>query len=130
MNRSINPAARLVGGYAVFLLCFIIPVWGHAQTLTTLTNFTGSNGANPLFAPLLQATDGNLYGTASAGGAHGQGTVFKITPSGTLTTLYSFCAKSKCTDGSAPYAGLIQGTDGTFYGTTGLIGWAIANSTI
>jgi len=90
----------------------------QAQTLTTLANFTGSNGSNPLFAPLVQGTDGNLYGTASAGGAHSQGTVFKITPSGTLTTLYSFCAKSNCTDGSAPYAGLMLGRDGNLYGTT------------
>jgi uncharacterized repeat protein (TIGR03803 family) len=100
------------------LLGLMIPRVGQAQTLTTLANFTGSNGADPLFAPLAQGTDGNLYGTASAGGAHSQGTVFKITPSGTLTTLYSFCAKSKCADGSAPYAGLLLGTNGNFYGTT------------
>jgi uncharacterized repeat protein (TIGR03803 family) len=100
------------------LLCLMIPRLEQAQTLTTLANFTGSNGSSPLFAPLVQGTDGNLYGTASAGGGHSHGTVFKITPSGTLTTLYSFCAKSGCTDGSAPYAGLMLGTDGNFYGTT------------
>src|SRR6266853_4574794 len=98
------------------LLCFAISPLGKAQTFTTLMNFTGGNGSSPLFAPLIQGTDGNLYGTASSGGAHSQGTVFKITPTGTLTTLYSFCAQSKCTDGSAPYAGLIQGRDGNFYG--------------
>ena len=46
------------------------------------------------------------------------GTVFKITPSGTLTTLYSFCSQSGCTDGHSPYAGLVQATNGDFYGTT------------
>ena len=46
------------------------------------------------------------------------GTVFKITPGGTLTTLYSFCSQSGCTDGYYSLAGLIQATDGNFYGTT------------
>ena len=65
------------------LLCFALPRLGEAQTFTTLANFTGSNGSNPLFAPLVQGTDGNLYGTASAGGAHSHGTVFKINTDGT-----------------------------------------------
>src|SRR6266436_2185129 len=98
-------------------LCMATPQVGRAQTLMTLANFVGPNGANPLFAPLAQGTDGNLYGTAQAGGAHQQGTVFKVTPAGTLTTIYSFCGQS-CGDGSAPYAGLVQATDGNFYGTT------------
>src|SRR5260370_21572804 len=106
-------------GCSVGLLLFLmIPHLGKAQTFTTLMNFTGSNGSSPLFAPLIQGTDGNLYGTASAGGEHGQGTVFKITPTGTLTTMSSFCALSNCADGSAPYAGLMLGIDGNLYGTT------------
>lgn len=44
--------------------------------------------------------------------------MFKVTPTGTLTTLYSFCAKTNCTDGSVPFGGLVLGTDGNFYGTT------------
>ena len=100
------------------LLCVVMPRAGLAQTLTTLANFTGTNGANPYFAPLVQGRDGNLYGTTSAGGAHRHGTVFKVTPTGTLTTLYSFCAQSRCADGSAPFAGLLLGSDGNFYGTT------------
>ncbi len=67
---------------------------------------------------LIQATDGNLYGTTAAGGTYGYGTVFKISLSGSLTTLYSFCATSGCPDGEAPIAGLVQGSDGNFYGTT------------
>jgi uncharacterized repeat protein (TIGR03803 family) len=85
--------------------------------LTTLHVFRSTDGANP-GAPLLQGTDGNFYGTTVGGGSYGYGTVFKITSGGTLTTLYSFCSQSNCTDGANPYAGLVQGTDGSLYGTT------------
>lgn len=92
--------------------------------LTTLYEFCSqgigfgcTDGAGPL-GGLIQATDGNFYGTTSNGGANGLGTVFKITPGGKLTTLYTFCSQSDCTDGGAPYAGLIQATDGNLYGTT------------
>ncbi len=66
---------------------------------------------------LVQAADGNFYGTANTAGINGGGTVFKITPSGHLTVLYSFCSFSNCADGAFP-ASLIQGTDGNFYGIT------------
>jgi len=66
----------------------------------------------------VQASNGNFYGTTSLGGAHTLGTVFKITPKGALTTLYSFCAKRNCADGTYPLAPLIQATDGNLYGTT------------
>jgi uncharacterized repeat protein (TIGR03803 family) len=84
-------------------------------TLTTLHFFStlGSDGRN-IRAGLVQGTDGNFYGTTQQGGTSGHGTVFRITPSGTLTTLYSFAVS----DGASPYAGLVQGTDGNFYGTT------------
>jgi uncharacterized repeat protein (TIGR03803 family) len=65
---------------------------------------------------LLQGSDGNFYGTTALGGTSGQGTVFKITPTGVETVLYSFTGGT--TDASHPYAGLIQGGDGNFYGTT------------
>ncbi len=87
-------------------------------TLTTLHVFDYTDGEAPN-AGLIQATDGNFYGTTSEGGVGGYaGTVFKITPSGTLTTLYRFCSQTNCTDGQLPDAGLIQATDGNFYGTT------------
>jgi uncharacterized repeat protein (TIGR03803 family) len=86
--------------------------------LTTLNHFDPNGGQSPM-AALLQATDGNFYGTTQGGGMSGAGTVFKITPSGTLTTLYTFCPGGPpCTDGSYLVAGLVQGTDGDFYGTT------------
>jgi len=83
---------------------------------TLLYSFAGgSDGVNPL-AVLIQGSDGNFYGTTISGGANNQGTVFKITPSGTETVLYSFAGG--VSDGAQPYAGLIQGSDGNFYGTT------------
>lgn len=84
--------------------------------MTTLHNFDGTDGAYP-DGPLVQATDGNFYGTTAGGGEHTGGTVFKLTPKGTLTSLYSFCATDGCADGYTPQAGLLQGTDGNFYGT-------------
>ncbi len=86
-------------------------------TLTTLHSFDGSDGAYPI-AGLGLATSGKLYGITTYDGAHGGGTIFEITLKGTLTTLYSFCSKANCTDGSSPWAGLVQATDGNFYGTT------------
>jgi uncharacterized repeat protein (TIGR03803 family) len=89
-----------------------------AGTLTTLHSFDWYHGASPT-AGVVQASDGNFYGTTYGGGANQYyGTVFKITPSGTLTSLYSFCGQANCADGALPYAGLVQGTDGNFYGTT------------
>jgi uncharacterized repeat protein (TIGR03803 family) len=67
---------------------------------------------------LVQATDGNFYSTTLQGGASDYGTVFKITPAGKLTTLYSFCSQPKCADGQFPQAGVVQGMTGDFYGTT------------
>ncbi len=66
--------------------------------------------------PLILAGDGNFYGTSQGGGTNGMGTVFKVTPGGIETVLYSFVGGSS--DGSAPAGGLVQGSDGNFYGTT------------
>lgn len=58
----------------------------------------------------------DFYGTTYQGGTSGLGTVFKITPSGAETVLYSFAGSS---DGANPSANLVQGSDGTLYGSTG-----------
>jgi uncharacterized repeat protein (TIGR03803 family) len=87
--------------------------------LTTLYSFCSQSGCFDGYSPvagLIQATDRNLYGTTQWGGAESQGVVFKITPTGTLTTLYSF--PLPWTDGIYPVAGLVQATNGTLYGTT------------
>ncbi|MGD0745228.1 MAG: choice-of-anchor tandem repeat GloVer-containing protein [Verrucomicrobiota bacterium] len=88
---------------------------------TSLVSFTGTNGAAPGIYPnaVAQGRDGNLYGTTQMGGTNdilsgGDGTIFRATPAGTLTTLFCF----NYTNGAYPYGGLVQGTNGNFYGTT------------
>ena len=115
---------RKFGGWrsvcATFLLCVASAIALPAQTFKTLVTFDGTNGSQPL-AFLVQGTDGYLYGTTNEGGVTGStgpGTVFKITPGGTLTALYSFCSQSNCTDGAYPVAEMVQATNGEFYGTT------------
>jgi uncharacterized repeat protein (TIGR03803 family) len=76
-----------------------------------------TEGKDPV-AGLVQGTDGNLYGTTASGGANNHGTVFGVTPSGTITMVYSFCPVTGCADGSAPGSSLVQASDGNFYGTT------------
>lgn len=76
-----------------------------------------TDGASP-YGELLMDTKGNLYGTTLAGGAYGHGTVFKLSPSGTVTVLYSFCSQTGCPDGSYPNGGLIMDPNGNLYGTT------------
>jgi uncharacterized repeat protein (TIGR03803 family) len=82
--------------------------------------FAGStDGAVPA-AALIQASDGNFYGTAS-GGTYMEGTVFKVTAAGAESVLYSFTgggAVSGSTDGAGPSGALVQGSDGKLYGTT------------
>ncbi len=102
-------------------------------TLTTLYNFCSQSGCSDGYYPeagLIQASNGDFYGTTTFGGAGGVGTVFKITPSGTLTTLHSFCSQSNCADGEYPEAGLIQATNGNFYGTTYAGGGANSRGTV
>ncbi len=105
---------------AVALFCGAIAGVASAQTFTTLITFDGTNGAYPEYGSLVQGTDGNFYGTTADGGADptNVGTAFKMTPTGALTTLYSFCSQADCTDGKVLTAGLVLGTSGKFYGTT------------
>jgi uncharacterized repeat protein (TIGR03803 family) len=104
--------------YIVFVFSAAAAIASPAQTFNTLVNFDGANGVEPEYMSLVQGIDGNLYGTTYSGGAHGGGTVFKITPGGALTTLYKFCARANCADGQDPAAGLVLATDENFYGTT------------
>ena len=73
-------------------------------------------------SPLVQGVNGNLYGATFYGGSSDDGTVYEITPSGTLTSLHSFCSQTGCTGGGNP-GELILGRDGNFYGVT-MIGGA------
>ncbi len=93
---------------------FKVTPGGTATVLHAFPKVGSSDGQTP-YAGLIQGGDGNFYGTTYFGGSNGFGTVFKVTPGGTETVLYSFAGGS---DGENPYAGVIQGSDGNFYGTT------------
>ena len=79
---------------------------------------SGTDGASPA-GGLVQGSDGSFYGTTQSGGTNKAGTVFKVSTSGVETVLYSFSGGA---DGASPGAGLVQGNDGNFYGTTFLAG--------
>ncbi len=83
---------------------------------TILHSFSnsGADGASPN-APPIQGRDGNFYGTTVGGGTNGDGTIYKLTPKGTVTTIHSFIYPA---EGGSPGAQLVQGSDGNFYGTT------------
>ena len=120
--RSASP-----GLFVSAVMTFAVSL-AQAQTLTTLHFFDGTDGfPNLSGTSLIQGTNGDLYGTASAGGSHNGGTVFRITTGGKFKTLYNFCSdissvptsgQTTCTDGSTPVAGLVLASNGYFYGTT------------
>ena len=109
-----------------------------AGVLTALHTFcsAGSNGFCPDGSEpnsLIEGSDGNLYGTTFSGGnnvtvngAYGAGTIFKITKAGKLTTLYAFCSAADCADGSLPIGGLIEATNGYFYGVAGTVAFKLS----
>ena len=108
--------------FAIVWLCFCGAgerFFAQEVTFTTLANFNGTNGAAP--NELVQGKDGYIYGTTASGGAtwtnfslSGYGTVFKVSTNGEITTLASFYR----TNGTWPMHGLVQASDGNFYGTT------------
>jgi uncharacterized repeat protein (TIGR03803 family) len=107
---------------AAFLFCAAAATGSSGQTFTTLVSFDGTNGSSPV-ASVTQGTDGDLYGTTAMGGtncgtAADCGTAFKVTPDGSLTTLYNFCSQTGCSDGRQPGAPMVLAKDGNFYGTT------------
>ena len=113
---------------AIVLCCMMMALAANAQTFLTLSTFNENNGAVPSNS-LVQGTDGNLYGTTQSGGRAESGTVFRMTTAGALSLLYSFCSQTNCVDGGLPMGGLVQGTDGNFYGTTS-IGGASGQGTV
>ena len=82
---------------------------------TVLYAFSGGADGSAPFTPVIQAADGNFYGTTNSGGGASRGTVFKLTPGGNFALVYTFTGGA---DGSAPQA-VVQGADGNFYGTAG-----------
>ena len=117
-------AVRLFAVAVFVWLTLTLTVQAQAPaTLITLHNFTGSDGAAPRDA-LVQGSDGDFYGTTTGDPGNdtgSQGTVFRITPAGVLTTLHNFSSLSyndTNDDGAFPGPSLVQGSDGNFYGTT------------
>jgi len=117
--------------FTVVMLVLVVGTGGavaNAQVYTDLYNF-GSNSGDPITPAWMglfaQGRDGNLYSTTQDGGLNGFGAVFQLTPSGTMTRIYSF---SNGSDGYFPNSGLTLGTDGSLYGTTpggGSVGYGI-----
>jgi len=105
-----------------------LAVGAQAQTVTFLAQFNGKNGNGP-FGSVVQATDGNFYGTTAGGGAHDEGEVYRITPSGKVSTIYSFCSQPNCTDGALPSSAPILGNDGNLYGAVAFGGSNAAQNT-
>jgi uncharacterized repeat protein (TIGR03803 family) len=121
MNKPIY--VGLATGKTLRLVIAVIPLVlagrafnANAQTETNLHSFTGGSDGYWSQAKMVQGSDGNFYGTTYVAGMGGGGTVFRISPSGIITTVYSFASYPN--DGGLPLGGLIQGSDGNFYGTT------------
>lgn len=124
-----SPSGLILGGDGLFYGT-TFDEWGgpslgtifrmdFAGAVTMLHFFSGLDGRNPA-AALVQASDGNFYGTTQYGGDADNGTVFRMTLDGTVTTLHSFTS-----EGSAPAAPLVEGPDGRLYGTTSTGGPAL-----
>jgi|SRR5580698_1119123 uncharacterized repeat protein (TIGR03803 family) len=104
----------------VFLLYSTIGIACSAQTFSNLFTFDGTDGATPV-GTLTQDIDGNFYGATIYGGTGkggGEGTAFKVTSTGSFSTIYNFCNKANCVDGNVPFWGVVLGTDGSLHGTT------------
>lgn len=104
----------------------------QAARFKVLYSFCGetncTDGERPYTGPLVDA-GGNIYGTTQEGGANNRGSVFKLSPDGKETVLYSFCPASGCTDGAYPEANLIMDAKGNLFGTT-VYGGADAEGTV
>jgi len=122
MNRWTKAIAGL-------LLFSAMAIASSAQvTFTSLGSFDGTNGYDPS-GPLVQATNGKIYGTVIYGGGgvdnpcadqDGCGGIFSLAPGGKLTLDYNFCVGNpNCTLGNFPSYGLLLAGNGEFYGITG-----------
>ncbi len=121
MNRFSQLTAHRRAATAAALL--LSASFSSAQTpaFTTLAEFTGGSGntigSRPL-SELMQASDGDFYGTTMEGGVLGLGTIYKVTAGGTFTSLRQFTGAAQPTGGLYPIAGLAEHTDGMLYGTS------------
>ena len=127
-SRQTRFVAGIIGEISItrtwaFVVClFALAICApemRAQTYKDIYEFDGTtHGCCPRYPDLLaQGRDGNLYGTTAAGGIENNGVVFKMTPEGKVTLLHNFCSPN-CKNGDVPTSGLVQGSDGNFYGDT------------
>jgi uncharacterized repeat protein (TIGR03803 family) len=109
---------QLTFGFALACaaVTFSLATRAQAQTFDYFAIFSGVNGDGP--NPPIQATDGNFYGTSEQGGYLYFGNLFRVTPAGKVTLIYSFCSKANCADGQYPKPAIL-GNDGNLYGVTG-----------
>ena len=110
----------MFAGIVCLTLAAVFTASGEAAAqvpVTVLHTFDALTAPRAPYSPLIQASDGNFYGTTASGGTDGAGTVYKMTPSGTVTVLHSF---NRSTEGSTPFAGLLQAADGNFYGSVSI----------
>src|SRR5215469_5533447 len=128
-GKSVNGDLLKIAGILI-LFWVQTAVLLPAQTFTTLHSFAGASageGAAPMYGPLVQGLDGNLYGTTMQGGLSLRlgaycGTVFKISAGGAISTIHRLCALKGCPDGDTPQGGLALNTNGNLYGMTDLGG--------
>jgi uncharacterized repeat protein (TIGR03803 family) len=128
-----SPGENGGGAYQRGTIFRLRPAGGVESVLYSFGAGGDSDGTGPT-SRLIQDSEGNFYGTTVSGGAYNQGTVFKISPVGVETWLYSFSGDGPGPgepgeDGSTPYAGLIVGNDSNFYGTT-TVGGAYGYGTV
>jgi uncharacterized repeat protein (TIGR03803 family) len=99
-------------------VCAFLPHEASAQTYKVLYNFASGGGSLGNGGPLIQGLDGNIWGGGTGEGTYGDGgSIFKMTPAGKYTPVYTFCSLANCADGQGP-GGLILGRDGNYYGIT------------
>ena len=125
-GTDLNFYGTTQGGGDAACACGVIYKATAAGKITVLHNFSGYvsstqyDGSRPI-GILVEGTDGNFYGTTYQGGEYNEGTVFKVSPTGTYTLLHSFsygqASSPNLYDAQLPIAGLTLGTDGNFYGT-------------
>jgi uncharacterized repeat protein (TIGR03803 family) len=107
-----------LGALLVFPLAAALSAPAQNVIFANLLDFDGADGSAPSAGALIQATDGNLYGTTQSGGANGAGEVYQVMPTGEVNVFYSFCSEANCADGGTPLSGVLQAHDGNLYGTT------------
>ena len=115
---------RLVGAIILVVTCmpgargqFYEQVYSFTEARAEDIAAMQNTGWSP-YAGLIQGDDGDFYGTTAQGGVGGNGTLFKITRAGVLTTLVAFTGTVSPNMGGNPQASLIQASDQNYYGTT------------